>query len=152
MIAALAIALVGRQALAGRIAGRREVFVLAVLAAVDSVAGVLLLPASIRGSLSPDVLAVIETLTFVAIAGAGLIIAGSERRREVVRQNVIYRAIIDALPEPLHVKDLAGHFIAANPATAALIRVNKVEDLIGRDEFEFFPAETASRFDTTMTG
>jgi diguanylate cyclase (GGDEF)-like protein/PAS domain S-box-containing protein len=147
MIAALAIALVGRQALAGRIAGRREVFVLAVLAAVDSVAGVLLLPASIRGSLSPDVLAVIATLTFVAIAGAGLIIAGSERRREVVRQNVIYRAIIDALPEPLHVKDLAGHFIAANPATAALIRVNKVEDLIGRDDFEFFPGETASRFD-----
>src|SRR5699024_598369 len=86
------------------------------------------------------------TVTFVATLVAGFGLMQSFRRRETARANLIYRAAIDTLPDPLNAKDLSGRFIAANPATAELMRAEGAARLIGRSDFDFYPKEVAAGF------
>ncbi|TIS22226.1 MAG: PAS domain-containing protein, partial [Mesorhizobium sp.] len=60
--------------------------------------------------------------------------------------NMIFRAMVRELPDSLNVKDAEGRFIAANPATAELVRAASVEDLIGKTDFDFYPKDVAERF------
>lgn len=108
--------------------------------------GFILLPAALRVSLFPNIPLAVATLTFVAVVVSGLTVVGDQRRRETEQQNQVYAAVFDALPDPLHAKDLDSRFIAANPATAALMRVKDVKDLIGHDDFDFYPHDVAARF------
>ena len=85
-------------------------------------------------------------LVFVSTLVAGLAILNEQRRREVTRANMMYRAIFDALPDSLNAKDLMGRFLAANPATAKLMRAENAEALLGRTDFDFYPRETALSF------
>ncbi|TIR94072.1 MAG: response regulator [Mesorhizobium sp.] len=59
---------------------------------------------------------------------------------------MIFRAMVRELPDSLNVKDAEGRFIAANPATAELVRAASVEDLIGKTDFDFYPKDVAERF------
>lgn len=77
---------------------------------------------------------------------ACLAILQEQRRQKVTEDNVIYRAIIQALPDCLNAKDLDGRFVAANPATAVLMQAETIDGLLGRTDFDFFPAETAREF------
>lgn len=144
---ALAIGGAGHLALRGRAPNHKDALIVAAVAAGGSLAGFLFLPPAIRATLFPDVAAAVATLTFVAMAGAGLAIVNDLRRRETVRENRIYAAIIDALPEPLHAKDLDHRFLAANPASAALMQVKDAAQLIGHTDFDFYPPETAALFE-----
>jgi diguanylate cyclase (GGDEF)-like protein/PAS domain S-box-containing protein len=65
---------------------------------------------------------------------------------KMAMDNLIYRKIIDALPDSLNVKDREGRFIAANPATARLMRAASVEALSGKTDFDFYPASIAETF------
>ena len=144
---ALAIGGAGRLALRGRAPNHKDALIVAAAASAGSLAGFPFLPSAIRATLAPDVEVAIATLTFVAMAVSGLAIVGDLRRRATVRENQLYAAIIDALPEPLHAKDLAHRFIAANPASAELMLVADAAQLIGHTDFDFFPPETAARFE-----
>ena len=147
MAVALAIGGVGRLALRGRAPNHTDGLIVAAAAAGGSVVGFLFLPSAIRATLFPDVALAVATLTFVAMAGAGLAIVNDLRRRQTVRENRIYAAIIDALPEPLHAKDLDHRFLAANRASASLMQAKDAAQLIGRTDFDFYPPETAALFE-----
>lgn len=103
---ALAVGLIGQRILAGQIPRKRDIVVLAVVAAAGSSVGFMFLPATIRAAIFPEIFLAVATLTFVAITVAGFTLAGDQRRRETERQNRFYTAIIEALPDPLHAKDL----------------------------------------------
>lgn len=64
----------------------------------------------------------------------------------MAKENLIYRKIIEALPDSLNVKDKEGRFIAANPATARLMQAASTEALSGKTDFDFYPASIAERF------
>lgn len=90
-------------------------------------------------------------LPFAAILfGATLLSAGALRqelhRHTATIENRIYRAIIEALPDCLNAKDVAGRFIVANPATAKLMGAKTSADLQGKTDADFYPAETAETF------
>jgi PAS domain S-box-containing protein len=54
--------------------------------------------------------------------------------------------MVRELPDPLNVKDVEGRFIAANPATARLMRAGSADRLIGRSDHDFYPPELARSF------
>lgn len=60
--------------------------------------------------------------------------------------NLIYRRVIESLPDCLNVKDRDGRFLIANDATAALMQANAAPDLIGKTDFDFYPADVAQTF------
>lgn len=62
------------------------------------------------------------------------------------RENELYRAMIDALPDYIFAKDLACRFLAANAATARIMRAGSAAELIGRTDEDFYPPELAARF------
>ncbi|MER9330536.1 ATP-binding protein [Mesorhizobium sp. M0488] len=82
----------------------------------------------------------------------GVLLDRQERRRDLAMSNMIYRAMVRELPDSLNVKDVNGRFIAANPATAELVRAASVEDLIGKTDFDFYPKDVAERFRQDETG
>ena len=108
--------------------------------------GFLVLPAAIRLPTLIEGGPVIAVMTFMATMVAGLALMDADRRREVSRANLFYRAIIDSLPEPLNAKDLDGHFLAANPATARQLGAPDVASVIGKTDFDFHPQDLARRF------
>jgi diguanylate cyclase (GGDEF)-like protein/PAS domain S-box-containing protein len=144
---AIAIGTIGRLALKGRAPNRKDALIVAAVAAGGSLAEYLLLQPAMRATLHPDVAVAVATMTFVVMAVAGLAIVGDIRRRETARENRLYAAIINALPEPLHAKDLTHRFLAANPASAALMQVKDAAQLIGHTDFDFYPPETAAQFE-----
>ena len=122
-----------------------HVFLLAIAAGVAPAVSMLALPRDLwplaMGHLEPLV-----GITFIATALAGLAILQDRRRRDLLQKDRIYRAIIETLPDCLNVKDLDGRFIAANPATARLMRAGAAADLVGKTDFDFYPEEIARAF------
>ncbi len=59
------------------------------------------------------------------------------------RENELYRTMIDALPDFIYAKDRAGRYLAANAATARLMRAGSVAEVIGQTDHEFYPVELA---------
>lgn len=123
-----------------------DVFGLALLLAACSAAGMATLPAAAWAVITPVMMAPTLVLTAVSFVVAGLAVLQDERRRESARSNLIHRAIIEALPDCLNAKDVDGRFVAANPATARLMDAGDDACLIGKTDFDFYPAETAMRF------
>jgi PAS domain S-box-containing protein len=60
--------------------------------------------------------------------------------------NLIYRKIVEALPDSLNVKDAQGRFMVANEATAALMKARSAAELIGKTDFDFYPKAVAEAF------
>jgi PAS domain S-box-containing protein len=58
----------------------------------------------------------------------------------------LLRTLIDTLPDAIYVKDTDSRFVLANLAVAQLMGASRVEDLCGRTDAEFYPAELASRY------
>jgi diguanylate cyclase (GGDEF)-like protein/PAS domain S-box-containing protein len=85
-------------------------------------------------------------VNLVATMFVGLAILQDRLRRDLLEKDRLYRAIIESLPDCLNVKDLHGRFVAANPATAQLMRASSAADLIGKTDFDFYPEETARAF------
>ena len=83
------------------------------------------------------------TLTFLGALFIGYSIRSIERRRALETSNLIYRAMVEQLPDALNFKDRDGHFVVANAATARLVGAPDVETLIGRTDFDFHPREIA---------
>ncbi|ANT51350.1 hybrid sensor histidine kinase/response regulator [Mesorhizobium amorphae] len=83
---------------------------------------------------------------FLSTIIIGVLLDRQQRRRDLLMSNMIYRAMVRELPDCLNIKDVDGRFIAANPATAEMVRAASVEQLIGKTDFDFYPKEVAERF------
>ncbi|HZR22729.1 MAG TPA: ATP-binding protein [Vicinamibacterales bacterium] len=57
----------------------------------------------------------------------------------------ILQAVIDATPDAIFVKDLAGCYVIVNDALAKFLH-KRPDEIIGRHDLELYPAETAQRF------
>ena len=58
------------------------------------------------------------------------------------------RMVIDNLPDFVYAKDKQGRFVLNNPAHARDLGANLPEELKGKSDFDFFPAELAAQFYT----
>ena len=57
----------------------------------------------------------------------------------------ILLAVIDATPDAIFVKDLAGRYVLVNQAAARFVGRTPAE-LVGKDDFEIYPEDTARQF------
>ncbi|WP_136621996.1 MULTISPECIES: diguanylate cyclase [Mesorhizobium] len=140
------IGIAGHLALRGRAPGRVDILILAATAAAGSLLSLLALPREIMQAVLPQVALPTSLLIFLSIMLSGLALYQERRRIEALQSRRIYKAVVEALPDCLNVKDLEGRFIAANPATARLMRAVDAKALIGKTDFDFFPQETARKF------
>lgn len=135
---------------AGRLAkptsGFIELALFSGLVALGDLAVVLIMPQDTARNLlqqsAPLLLATIFVTTFLA----SMAMHAEQRRRDASRTLRIYEAVIQSLPESLNVKDRQGRFILANPATAKLMRARSEQDLIGKSDIDFYPADLAETF------
>ncbi len=65
--------------------------------------------------------------------------------RRLIEERNLLRALIDALPYPIYVKDTQSRFILANQETARLLKVEKEADLLGKTDFDFAEHSLASQ-------
>lgn len=61
-------------------------------------------------------------------------------------ERIMLRALIDNIPDLMYVKDLDGRFILVNQHTASVAGLENPEQLIGKTEFDLFPADIAERW------
>ncbi len=62
------------------------------------------------------------------------------------QERSLLRAIIDNIPDRIYAKDLGGRKTLANIADARATGASTVQQIIGKTDFELFPAEMASRY------
>ena len=84
-------------------------------------------------------------LNFVTTFCFATLSAHELRRQDLVRRSVIFRRMVEFLPDPLIAKDAEGRILAANRAAAAMIGTSSVDDLLGRTDDAFMTPEAAER-------
>lgn len=147
ILLATASGLVGFWRLGYRIPQTRHILALAAATAASGTAGFfVMIPISRWPVVIPNVTVPLGVLLFISTTVAAFALALEMRRQQASNENQMYGAIIEALPDCLNAKDLSGRFIAANPATAVLMDAASADDLIGKSDFDFYPAETAAKF------
>ncbi len=146
ILAAMIITVAGHLLLRGRQPGRLDIVVIAAAVAAGSRLGLVVAPQPIVEAYMKSVALPSSLLDFAAIVLAGLALYQERRRIEALRSKIIYQAIVDALPDCLNAKDTEGRFMAANPATARLMRAPDRQSLIGKTDFDFYPDEAARKF------
>jgi diguanylate cyclase (GGDEF)-like protein/PAS domain S-box-containing protein len=119
---------------------------LAIAAAPTATVGMLFLPADIRLEAFSHLAVPLAVLVFASTLVVGLALYHENRRREVLRENLAYRTLTEALPDCLVAKDLSGRFITVNSATARLYRQPDKAAMIGKTDFDFFPRATAEGY------
>ncbi|MFA6154659.1 diguanylate cyclase [Mesorhizobium sp.] len=143
---ATTIGIAGYLALNGRAPERLDILKLAAAAGAASLLGLLALPWDVMQAVLPRVALPSPLLVFLSIMLSGLTLYQERRRIDALQSRRIYKAVVEALPDCLNVKDLDGRFIAANPATAELMRAGDTKALIGKTDFDFYPRATAVKF------
>lgn len=103
-------------------------------------------PADMRLRLLTQTGPALVSLVFVSATIIAILLKRELRAQELSHVNRLYRAMVDELPDCLNVKDVEGRFIIANPATAALMRSQTPQALIGKTDFDFYPQELAEQF------
>ncbi|MEM9586384.1 MAG: response regulator [Planctomycetota bacterium] len=66
--------------------------------------------------------------------------------RELQRERDLLKTIIDNVPDLIYVKDRAGRFVTANASLVKLLNLSSVEDMLGRTDYDFSPAELACNY------
>jgi diguanylate cyclase (GGDEF)-like protein/PAS domain S-box-containing protein len=93
-----------------------------------------------------DILLPVGTLIFATTLVGGLAMMNETQRRDIMLTNLMYRRLIETLPDCLNIKDRAGRFLIANEPTATLMHAPSAATLIGRTDFDFYPHEVAEGF------
>ena len=70
----------------------------------------------------------------------------TESREALSEERTLLRTLIDNLPDLIYVKDDAGRFMVVNSAGLRHVGAVSETDVIGRTDFDFFPAELAARY------
>lgn len=124
----------------------RSIFIFSTCVASGGALGFFMLPKEKLVAILSTVLLPTTVIVFAATLLVSLAVVNELRRRETARKNHIYKVVIDSLPDCLNVKDADGRFIIANPATADFMNAGSAEALIGKTDFDFYPADIARRF------
>jgi PAS domain S-box-containing protein len=75
---------------------------------------------------------------------AATIGSGAKRRQNQVRkERDLLRTLVDHIPDVLWVKDAESRFLIANKATLQQTGMSSLDDLLGKTDLDFFPAEDA---------
>jgi PAS domain S-box-containing protein len=123
-----------------------DIFGLGVTVALAGLITLLVIPAQAVTGLVQQSTFPSLVFRFLSTIIIGVLLDRQQRRRELLMSNMTYRAMVRELPDCLNIKDVDGRFIAANPATAEMVRAASVDDLIGKTDFDFYPKEVAERF------
>jgi len=75
-----------------------------------------------------------------------LALAGITAQNELSERVYMLRSVIDRLPDRIYAKDLSSKFLLANPALVKRLSGGTEEAMLGHDDFDFFPLETAQTF------
>ena len=62
------------------------------------------------------------------------------------RESELLRTLIDNLPDVIYVKDTESRFLVANMAEARLLGAATPEELLGKSDADYFPAELADKY------
>jgi PAS domain S-box-containing protein len=62
------------------------------------------------------------------------------------RERLLLHTLMDHLPDVIFIKDPEGRFLMANPALVKLYGASRADELIGRSDRDFVPADVASHF------
>ena len=68
----------------------------------------------------------------------------TEEKRD--REYKLLRAVIDNVPEQIYAHDANGRFLLNNLRDAQMMGVDNPEELLGKNDFDFYPPELASAF------
>jgi len=68
------------------------------------------------------------------------------KRLVIENERKMLRALIDNIPDFIYVKDSESRFLAANRHLARVVGVDTPEQLLGKTDFDFYPAELAKGF------
>jgi len=66
--------------------------------------------------------------------------------RGTARERAMLRTLVDHLPDNLYVKDVEGRFVLANVAVARVMGATTPGALLGKSDFDFYPAELAAHY------
>jgi PAS domain S-box-containing protein len=64
----------------------------------------------------------------------------------LARERSMLRTLIDNLPDVIYVKDTESRFLVANIAEARLMGAATPEELLGKSDADYFPAELATKY------
>jgi two-component system cell cycle sensor histidine kinase/response regulator CckA len=76
------------------------------------------------------------------------ITARKRAEAELVQERQLLRAVIDNLPDAIYTKDLQGRKTLANRADVENMGLASEDEALGKTDFEIFPHEVATHFDT----
>ncbi len=83
-----------------------------------------------------------EAIDRLSQANRALVIASAERDQTMG----MLSAVLDGTPDPVYVKDSAGHFVHINQASATLLNA-PIPEIIGRRDRDFLPDDVASQIE-----
>jgi PAS domain S-box-containing protein len=73
----------------------------------------------------------------------------TERKRletKLEEERALLRTVIDIIPDNIYVKDRESRFLHGNTALARVLGTNAPEDVLGKTDSDYFPAEMAEKF------
>jgi PAS domain S-box-containing protein len=100
----------------------------------------------------------ISILANFAIFGLTMVVLGFALMTSIVDRRIsaqheilenereMLRALIDHIPDLMYVKDIEGRFLIANLAHAERVGLKDPHTLIGKSDFDLYPAELATKF------
>jgi PAS domain S-box-containing protein len=65
---------------------------------------------------------------------------------ELARERDLLKTITTNIPDIIYVKDRCGRFITGNVATLKMYGIDSVDDLVGKTDYDFLPAEMACNY------
>lgn len=128
-----------------RIPTIRELLVFCTLLALGDLFVIQMMPQSLEiAAVQQHPLRWFAIVFITALLSSSAVFAELRRRADTSKLRM-YEAALQALPEPLNVKDREGRFVLANAATAKLMGASSEAELVGRADCEFYPTEVATR-------
>lgn len=103
------------------------------------------------GRMTTGVIVLSALLTVLLLVSACVIILrdiAARRRAEeaLAEEHNLLRSVMDAMPNHVYVKDLAGRFVIDNVAHRNFLHMQGIQEVEGKTVFDFYPIETAEEY------
>lgn len=84
----------------------------------------------------------------IAVAIDSRRVEADRRRMEerLAEERNLLRALVDNLPDQIYIKDAESRFLLVNPAVARNLKVATPDEVVGKTDFDFLPAELAEQY------